>query len=193
MRTKAVISIIMGTLLVSLFIAKPSLSQDVRDWTFVTLPTDGIISGIRGQHIGWGYSITNLSLTDWLVVTDLQVSQPFENATSTSLFDIPILSPGETRTLPYAVVEGLVGIQWNLDAPLGFENAGTFTLESFWFDGDPFDGGNLVDNAGLRSQPFRAIVASSAVAEPSSAFVFLIGILSSGSVARRRRHSWFSR
>ena len=49
-------------------------------YTFSVTPTNGAISGTAGSTIGWGYSITNSSSTDWLVTSDLTAS-PFANGT----------------------------------------------------------------------------------------------------------------
>src|SRR5450631_1488852 len=73
-------------------ISIPCLAADV--YQFALLPADGIISGSADSTIGWGYSLTNESSTNWLVTTGLS-SDPFLAAQSTSLFDYPDLAPGE--------------------------------------------------------------------------------------------------
>lgn len=49
-------------------------------FTFDTLPTSGKISGLPGSTVGWGFSITNESSSDWLIPTNL-TADPFLHGT----------------------------------------------------------------------------------------------------------------
>jgi hypothetical protein len=70
-------------------------SADTMTYTFSTDPPSGNIQGTAGSTIGWGYSIMNKDLTDWLVTTTL-ASDPFGNGIpNASLFDFPIVAPGD--------------------------------------------------------------------------------------------------
>ena len=53
-------------------------------WSWDTVPANGAVAGAPGDTTGWGYSITNQSATDWLMIT---------NASLLGLF-----SPTETDT-----------------------------------------------------------------------------------------------
>jgi hypothetical protein len=84
-------------------------------YTFSDLPSGGNIAGPAGSTIGWGYSITNDSTTEWLVTSNL-TSSPFVDGTAdASPFDFPIVSPGSTVTLPYdqATNTGLFALTWD--------------------------------------------------------------------------------
>ena len=54
-----------------------------------------------GSTVGWGYSITNNSATNWLVVYGLAAGN-FPGATPNPyFFDFPSIAPGTSRIVPY--------------------------------------------------------------------------------------------
>jgi len=65
--------------------------------TFSLLPSGGNVSGPAGSLVGWGYSITNNSSTDWFLATNLN-SDSFANGIPTLIFDFPEVAPGATVT-----------------------------------------------------------------------------------------------
>jgi hypothetical protein len=138
---------------------------------FSLLPADGNLSGAPGSTVGWGYSLTNTSTTDWYMATNLNADS-FSNGTPTPLFDFPILAPGDTLTESFDSVGGvgLYQLQWDATAPAGFVNSGNFVLSGQWWDGDPFDGGNYIADATDVSLSYSATVTSSInpIPEPSS-------------------------
>src|SRR6516165_2324325 len=78
-----------------------STSAFADTYTFAADPLSGNIQGLPGSTIGWGYSITNNSATDWLVTANL-AANVFTNATpDASLFDFPTIAPGATASLLY--------------------------------------------------------------------------------------------
>jgi hypothetical protein len=161
-------------------------------WTFSTIPTDGDVSGPPGSTVGWGYTITNESSTDWLVLTDL-VAGNFMNGTPDAfLFDFPVLAPGSTVTEAFNPISdtGLYSLQWNSDAPIGFTDAGNFIASAEFYSGDPLSGGAFVADASNLSAPYSAKVGSggATVPEPSSLYLVVSGMLSIAlaSVFRRR-------
>jgi hypothetical protein len=96
-------------LLIPLLLAAPApslLGSDV--YTFSTIPGTGNISGAPGATIGWGYSITNESTTDWLLATNLNADS-FAFGTPTLLFDFPEIAPGATVTEVFDPI-GLTGL-----------------------------------------------------------------------------------
>jgi hypothetical protein len=134
-------------------------AQIIDAWSFGTLPSDGVVSGQAGTTVGWGYTLQNESPTYWLFGFDVQPDKPFQHGLgSNAPFDFPVLAPGTSVSVPYDGLVGLVNLQWDADAPVGFVNSGVFTLTSYWYDGDPFVDGNLVGPAGTRQSPYSAVV-----------------------------------
>jgi hypothetical protein len=148
-------------------------------WTFATIPADGVIEGEPGAIIGWGYTISNLSDTDWLVLTGLNAGS-FTNAIATDLFDEPILAPATTASEIFDASSqtGLYAITLDTLAHIGEVNTGSFILSAEWWDGDPFGVGQFVTIAKDQSHPYTAtVVSSSPVPEPAT--VVLMGFGSS--------------
>jgi hypothetical protein len=140
-------------------------------FTFDLMPAGGSISGAAGSTIGWGYSITNESTTDWLLTVGLSADS-FADGTPSLLFDFPTIAPSGTVTVPF---DGLAGIglyqfTWDAAAPVGGLNSGTFVLSAQWWDGVPYNGGNYLIDALDTRQTYRATVseANGIVPEPSS-------------------------
>ncbi len=154
-------------------------ARAIPDWTFTTLPLDGVISGEAGSTIGWGYSISNLDETNWLVLSTLDSDVFAFGTPDASVFDYPILAPGASVSAPYDGLVGLYQMTWDVDAPVGFLNTGLFTVGADWYDGDPFGGGLFLDTAGQRSTPYVAAVTGlpTAVPEPSTFLLVASGIV----------------
>lgn len=149
--------------------------------TFSLLPSDGNIFGPAGSLIGWGYSLTNDSTADWFMATNLDAGS-FANGTPTSLFDFPILGPGQTVTETFDPINGIgiYELAWDSSAPTGFINSGDFVLSGQWWGGDPLSGGSYIADAPDTSLAYSATVSgTSTVPEPSSFFVLAcaMGIL----------------
>jgi hypothetical protein len=83
--------ILMGTA-VALCSAEPVLS--------LVPGTD--ISGAPGDTVGWGYSITNDSATDWLQPEGLASVVLPGDLTPIQIFDYPEVGPGQTVTEPFS-------------------------------------------------------------------------------------------
>jgi hypothetical protein len=160
-------------------------------FTFDLLPGGGAISGPAGSTIGWGYSITNESATDWLVTTGLNADS-FVDGTPSLLFDFPTIAPGSVVTVPFDALTstGLYMLTCDAAAPVGSLNSGTFILSAQWWDGDPFGGGNYLMDALDASQVYSASVseANGAIPEPSSWLLALsaIGALMGRKLVSRR-------
>jgi hypothetical protein len=161
---------------VLLCLASPLWADSI---TVSLLPSDGKVSGPSGSLVGWGYSLTNNSATDWFLANNLN-SDSFSNGTPALLFDFPDLAPGGTVTEPFDPVNGIgiYELQWDPSAPVGFVNGGDFTLSGQWYDGDPFNGGTYIADAADTLLPYSATVtgAVSGVPEPSS-FLLLAGVI----------------
>jgi hypothetical protein len=163
-------TVTVGMLLLTLGIA----SAKADSFTFDLLPNTGLVSGPAGSTVGWGFSITNLSTTDWLVTTGLNADL-FQHGTPLALFDplfSPIaLAPGSTDTVAFDAVSGsgLYQLTWDANAPIGFTNTGNFILSASFYDSDPSTGGNFMGLAPDQSAAYSATVAgASGVPEPST-------------------------
>lgn len=101
-------------------------------FSFSAEPTDGAISGTPGSTVGWGYTITNDSSTQWLLLTDLNATTSFPNGVATNIFDYPVIAPDETVTVAFSAVAGtgLYELTWNADAPIGFTITGQFDMSA---------------------------------------------------------------
>jgi hypothetical protein len=152
-------------------------------YTFGTDPSSGDIQGPAGSTIGWGYSITNDSTTDWLVTTNLAADVFLDATPDASPFDFPIIAPLTTVTLPYDALTdtGLFALTWSATAPAGFTNSGLFTLSAEWWTGDPLSGGAFIDDAANETAAYLATVspAASTTPEPSYSIllIFILGLL----------------
>jgi hypothetical protein len=164
-------------LLMALAMLLSSRPAQADSWTFSTIPASGAVSGPRGSIIGWGYSIFNNS-PNYLVLSGLNAGS-FQFATTTVLFDFPIVAPGATVTLAFnaGAQMGLFQLQWNSTAPVGFVSSGLFTASAEWWQGDPFSGGIFLQTAPDQSAPYTATVAPGAVVpEPSSLLLLITGL-----------------
>jgi hypothetical protein len=80
-----------------------------------------------------------------------------------------------------AFVPGLSGLfqfTWDLSAPAGFENIGTFLLSAEFWTGDPFGGGSFVDFATDQSAPYIARVSSTGTPIPEPSTLILLALAS---------------
>ncbi len=144
-------------------------------FTFSPIPASGNISGPAGTTLGWGYSITNQSSSDWLVTTDL-TADPFLHGTPALLFNFPSIAPGQTVTESFnsTIPTGLYELTWDSNAPASFSNSGDFVLSAQWWTGNPTGNGVFIADAPDASDPYSATVGgSSAVPEPSSLLLVL--------------------
>jgi hypothetical protein len=136
---------------------------------------------------GWGYSIANQSDSLWLVLTNLN-ADPVQYADPATLFDFPILAPGQSAMQPYDQLTqaGLYQITWHTDAPSGFVNSGSFAVMAEWWNGDPLVGGSFVSSAPSLSQSYSA--SPTGVPEPGTGvlIVFALTGVFFGNSARRR-------
>ncbi len=153
------------------------LGSDV--YTFSTIPGDGNISGAPGATIGWGYSITNESASDWLLATNLNADS-FAFGTPTLLFDFPEVAPGATVTEVFDPI-GITGLYedvLNDPVPNGSVDNGDFVLSAQWYNGDPFNGGTLIADAVDTDAAYTATATSkSSTPEPSSFVLLASGII----------------
>ncbi len=159
--------------------------------SFSVIPLSGNVSGVAGSTVGWGYTITNSSLTDWLVIDGVNAGVFQHGKPDASIFDLPILGPGQTRMVSYDPVNflGLYQLTWDVTAPEGFVNSGTFTVAAEWWNGDPSVlGSSFLALAVDQSARYSATVspAASPVPEPSTLVLLLGGLAAVGLRSRRK-------
>lgn len=163
--------------------------------TFLAIPS--AVSGPAGSTVGWGYSITNNSSTDYLDITSID-SDLFLAADGTpdaSIFNFPNLAPGQTVVQAYDPTDslGLFQFTWNSGVPVGTTETGVFTLYgAFCAPTDPFCADDLsVASTALGSTPYSATVAanSSSLSEPSGSLLLALGLTLVGVVYHRWQYS----
>jgi hypothetical protein len=146
---------------------------------FSLIPSNGNVSGPPGSTVGWGYSITNESATNWLLTSGLSAGS-FTFGTPNLLFDFPVLAPGGTATEAFDAVNGtgLYELTWDATAPNEYANFGLFTLGAEWWSGDPFNGGSFIQVAPDSVQAYSASVSTvpEPVPEPSALVLMLCAL-----------------
>ena len=153
-------------------------------FTFSTVPPSGSISGAAGSTVGWGYSVTNNSLDQWLVFNSVGSDSAFSNGTPNfGVFDSPVVAPNSTITTDYDGTNGLFEFTWNASAPAGSFNSGNFVLSAEWWSGNPFDDvapGEFLESIPDRSVPYSVTVPVSCnctpVPESSSLLLLVCGM-----------------
>jgi hypothetical protein len=166
-------------------LATPDILAD--SFAFDLLPPSGSVFGEPGSTIGWGYGIENPSATEWLLLSSVGADPFLHGVPDGSIFDLPILGPGALITTAYVPgTSGLFEFTWDLTAPIGFTNSGTFFVSAEWWDGDPFGGGNFLRFATDQRAAYSAMVTPySAVPEPGVLLLVLTGL---AGIAWRRKH-----
>jgi hypothetical protein len=139
-------------------------------FTFSTIPGSGNLSAAAGSTVGWGYSVTNNSLNQWLVFTSLGTDASFANGTANGdVFNFPIVAPLSTLTQAYDGTNGLYEFKWNAVAPAASSNSGNFVLGAEWWSGDPFSPnapGNFLSAIPAFIAPYSVTVAASCECTP---------------------------
>lgn len=159
--------------------------------TFLAVP--GAVSGPAGSTVGWGYSITNNSSTDYLDITsiDSDLFLAADGTADASIFNFPNLAPGQTVVQAYDPTDslGLFQFAWNAGVPAGTTETGVFTLYgAFCAPTDPFCADDLsVASTALGSTPYSATVAanSSTLSETSGSWLLAVGLALVGVAGRR--------
>jgi hypothetical protein len=152
--------------------------------TFIVTPSD--VSGPAGTTVGWGFSITNTSTTDYLDISgiDSNLFLSTDGTPDASIFLFPNLAPGQTITQAYDPADflGLFQFTWNPDVPTGTTEAGQFTLFGAFCDPavDQYCAEDLtVSSTALATGDYSATVSPSVVVatpEPSSALLVAAGL-----------------
>jgi hypothetical protein len=160
-------------LLVCLLLLAPGVAVS-DDYDFTVIPAD--VAGTPGSTVGWNYSITNNSATDWLVLTTLNAGT-FDHGTPTTLFDFPIVAPDTrvSQTFDPSLLTGLYELTWDSTAPVGFVNRGVFDVSGEWWTDDPLAGGIFLSDAADKTAAYSAAVTGvpgvPALPEPATGLV----------------------
>jgi len=148
-------------------------------YTFALIPANGNIGGPAGSTIGWGYTITNNSATNFLDALAVNAGL-FQHATldSGDYFDFPLVAPNTTVTVSFVPADGsgfgagLAALTWAANAPIGFTNSGNFDLSACWASSS----GACITNAPDALAPYSASV-TNVMPEPSAGATAILGIL----------------
>ena len=104
--------------------------------TFTVIPPD--VSGPAGTTVGWGFSITNTSTSDYLDISgiDSDLFAATDGIPDASIFLFPNLAPGQTETQNYDPVDqlGLFQFTWNSGLAVGTKESGQFQLSGAFCD-----------------------------------------------------------
>jgi hypothetical protein len=155
---------------------------------FTVTPTD--VSGPAGTTVGWGFSITNTSSTDFLDISGID-SDPFlatDGTPDASIFPfLNPLAPGQAVTQLYDPVGGLGLFQftWSLGLAAGTTETGQFRL--FGAFCDPVDqycaeDGSVTSTSVAAGDYTATVIPASGtpVSEPSSILLLLSALCTIG-------------
>jgi hypothetical protein len=129
-------------LIVAAHLAHASIIQGVIPPSLVLIPADGVIAGLPGSAIGWGYTVTNT--TDWLVITsaNFEVSTPYGTFTDYTQFNFIVVGPApesESVTQVFNPLEltGVGSFTIAPDAPGGTVITGEIVMTYDLYSVDP--------------------------------------------------------
>jgi len=164
-------------LFIAALVGVPAPLSSAPSFSFSTLPVDGFQSGAPGTTVGYGYTLTNLDQVLWLSTTNLSAGT-FAFASAASLFDFPILGPGQSTTVPYIQLAGtgLYEITINILSPEDYVNLGAFVLSADFYDSDPLLGGTFQFGEDQLAN-YTVVADSTSTPEPASLWVSAFGIL----------------
>jgi hypothetical protein len=158
---------------------------------FQTDPPNGLLFGLPGATVGYGYRIVNLDPDLWLVTTGLSAGT-LAYATGNPLFDFPVVGPLDTVFLPYdpSTSTGLYEIAMDASSPFGYVNSGAFVLSAEFDTLDPSLGLVFAASADDQIAEYQ-ITASPDTAAPEPRLLWTTGLglailLLTASVRRRR-------
>jgi hypothetical protein len=155
-------------------------------------PANGAIHGYPGDTVGWGYTATNDSPTDWVVLTASDFSPPYGWGTYQDFIQYyfvllaPAGNPGDSWTESFNVLTqtGVGSFLIDSLANPGDTATGNISISFDRYDGDPTIGGNYLGTGTVQAP---ASVTVDAVPEPST--FFLLGGGLAGLFWVRRKNS----
>jgi len=160
------------------------------------LTPGGSVSGSPGTTVGWGYSVINSSLTDWVMLTGSSFTGAPGWGTYNDYFLNPanfvLLAPGGNVSQAFddVLMQGVGGFTIDPLTAAGSNASGFIQLFYDAFDGDPFSGGNQL-TFGAWEQAAAQVTASgggaTATPEPGTMILLGSGVLAFGLSRFRRR------
>lgn len=156
-------------------------SAKADSFTFTLVPSSGDVTGTAGSTVGWGYSVTNDSSSDWLLLVGVNANT-FATGTATALLGVdpgnpvPLLAPGETQTVDFSTTAetGLYELLFNTTDAVGASDSGQFDLTGFFYTDTTFaDLAGIADDYANYS---ATVVAPVNTPEPSSLLLLGVGI-----------------
>ena len=172
-----------ATILLTCLLGLAGVTSGATMWSASLIPSSGSIFAPPGQKAGWGYSISNHDMAQWLVPFNLD-ADTFEHGSANSLFLFPAVAPGSTITVPWDGVSGLYELHWDADAPLGFVNLGVFVISADFYTGDPASGGVFSSVGGQEGLAYS--IEASGIPEPGTA-AFVISSMFLFALAAKKR------
>jgi hypothetical protein len=152
-------------------------------FTFTTVPNPGVVSTTPGSPVGWGYTLTNNSSTDYLVTLDVYGDVVLDTlgTVDTSIFDLPIVAPSDTIRESYDPTNPLnmFGLgQLFLDPGL---TPGTTATGNFYIDAEFCDLTLTICSSTIETESSAVTInvtspGGTPIPEPSSMLLLLSGL-----------------
>ena len=157
-------------------------------------PLGGSISGSAGTTVGWGYTVTNDSATDWVVLTGSSFNTPAGWGTYTDYagLNYVVLAPladSPQQAFDAVLMFGVGGFAIDPGAVTGSQATGNIQLDYDTYNDDPSVGTKLASGT---AQAAAQVTVSDPTATPEPGTMMLLGsgLLAFGlSRFRRRRES----
>lgn len=155
-------------------------------------PVGGALSGGPGDTVGWGFTISNDSTTEWLVLTasGFPLAPGWLAYTDLVIAQYILLGPSASLAQVYNPVgpTGAGSVAIDALADLGWTASGTLELMYDTYDGDPDRDGSQIGFSDTATSAVSVTVADSGtVPLPTSAALVALGLLGVGGARARAR------
>jgi hypothetical protein len=191
-RSKFLNSFLLGLLVLA--IAGGARADDT--YSFSIVPTGGAVSGTPGSTVGWGYSLTNNSTTDFLLTLGVSEDSVLDllGTVDTTIFDLPIVAPLGTVSENYDPINpaGMFGLsQLFLDPGLtpGTTATGHFFIDAVFCDVTLTICSNTIETESAAVPVTATSPGGTPISEPSSILLLASGLCAIGVGICSRRKS----